>query len=211
MSDPPSGITVTLADGTPVLVRPVCPDDAEPLKQGVREMSETSRYMRFFSTAGNLTDEQAAYFTHVDQINHVAWCGIEPTERKRGYGLARFVRDTPVARVANFAVAVIDEMQGRGLGTLLLAAIYLRAQKIRLRELQGEMLPENPIMPKLMPRLGGTIVWTGDPTCRLIRWPVREIDDLPTDTKSGERFVAWLRELAPAVASHSSASPSATS
>lgn len=202
MGETLGGITITLHDGTPVLVRPVCPDDAEPLKRGVREMSETSRYMRFFSTASGITDEQAAHFTNVDQINHVAWCGIEPTKRRRGYGLARFVRETPRAIVANFAVAVIDEMQGRGLGTALLAAIYLRAREIGVRELQGEMLPENPIMPKLMPKIGGMIVWTGDPSCRLIRWPVRGSDELPTDTKTGRRFIAWLNELSPVVAAH---------
>jgi RimJ/RimL family protein N-acetyltransferase len=202
MSDPPAGITVNLRDGTPVLVRPVYAGDFDRLKRGVEEMSQTSRYMRFFTFAREITDDQARYFTRIDQVNHVAWCAVEPSPEQRGYGLARFVRDSPHSPTANFAVAIIDEMQGRGLGTLLLAAIYLRAQEIGLLELQGDMHPDNPAMPHLMPKLGGKIVWSGDPTSRLIRWPVRDTDQLPTDTPTGIDFVTRLRELAPFIASH---------
>jgi GNAT superfamily N-acetyltransferase len=195
MNAPPAGIALTLDDGTPVLLRPVSPGDFDRLKRGVLAMSETSRYMRFFAHVERLTDDEARYFTNIDQVNHVAWCAVEPSEEQRGYGLARFVRDTPHAPTANFAVAVIDEMQGRGLGVMLLASIYLRARQVGVRELQGEMLPDNPIMPKLMARLGGRIVWTGDPTCRLIRWPIVENEKLPTDTMAGRRFVQWLGVL----------------
>jgi len=205
MTTPPEGKLVALRDGRTVLVRPVYPGDFDRLKHGVQQMSRTSRYMRFFSFFDELTDEQARYFTQIDQINHVAWCAVEPSEAQHGYGLARFVRDSPSSPVANFAVAVIDEMQGCGLGVLLLAAIYLRAGQIGLSELQGEMLPDNPAMPKLMPKLGGRIVWSGDPTCRLIRWPVRAAEALPADTDTGRQFIAYLKELAPFIESHAAA------
>lgn len=78
MDTPPAGRTFRLHDGTPVLVRPVYAGDLPRLKQGVLEMSQTSRYMRFFSYVDQLTDEQARYFTDIDQVNHVAWCAVEP-------------------------------------------------------------------------------------------------------------------------------------
>ena len=220
MPPPPDGQLVALRDGRTVLVRPVYPGDFDRLQRGVQEMSRSSRYMRFFSFAEGLTDEQARYFTRIDQVGHVAWCAVEPSEVQRGYGLARFVRVSPDSSIANFAVAVIDEMQGCGLGLLLLAAIYLRAGQLGVRTLQGEMLPDNPVMPTLMPKLGGRILFTGDPTCRMIDWPVRrpefdrdadvEAGDeevLPADTNTARQFLAYLKVLAPLLESHAVALP----
>jgi hypothetical protein len=107
------GFEMTLADGTPVWVRPVVPEDREGLRQGYREMSRTSRYMRFFTAGAEISEERARYFTEVDQRDHVAWWAVEPVSDLRGYGIARFVRDAGQPDRADFAIAIIDEMQGR--------------------------------------------------------------------------------------------------
>ena len=164
---------LTLRDGAPVRIRSVRPDDRVRLQRGVREMSRTSRYMRFFASTREMTEEQARYFAEVDQIHHVAVCAVEPTEaEERGYGIARFVRQMDDPRSAEFAIAVIDEMQGRGLGTLLLAALYLRAQGLGVTELRAEILAENSVMPQWLPRLGASILNTEQPEYRLIRWAI---------------------------------------
>lgn len=192
MSSPRAGLNLALSDGTPVLVRPVVPSDREPLRQGYRAMSRTSRYMRFFTVGNEMSDEKARYFTEIDQQDHIAWCGVEPNNR-RGYGIARFIRD--IDGSAEFAVAVIDELQGRGLGTILLAAIYAIAQSKRVREFHGEVMPDNPVMPIWLPQLGATILPTGDPNCRIIRWPILEGDTVPTDTPTARRFMQWVKQM----------------
>ena len=187
-------LIVALRDGTPVRIRPVRPDDRARLLRGVREMSRTSRYMRFFATAREMSDEQARYFTESDQLNHVAVCAIEPTDaEQRGYGIARFVRDANDPQIAEFAVAVIDEMQGRGLGTILLAALYLRAQSLGVEELRAEILAENPVLPCWLPRLGATLHATASPAYRLIRWPVAPSGNPhPKEGSAAADFLGWL-------------------
>ena len=74
-------------DGTPVRLRMVRPDDRRLLQRGVREMSNTSRFMRFFASTREMTDEQAHHFSDIDQIQHVAVCAVEPTIAEQRAGL----------------------------------------------------------------------------------------------------------------------------
>lgn len=189
-----SAVTVALRDGTPARIRLVRPDDRARVLRGVGEMSGTSRYMRFFVSTREMTDEQARYFTEVDQVNHVAICAVEPTDaEQRGYGIARFVRDNDVPTIAEFAVAVIDPMQRRGLGTILMAALYLRARAAGIVELRGEALPQNRVMPLWMPRLGATVEASSlDEAHWLMRWPVLPADAMPDVSGS---FLLWLNRL----------------
>jgi GNAT superfamily N-acetyltransferase len=153
--------------------------------------------MRSFVSTRELTKEQARYFAEVDQIRHVAICAVEPTvAEERGYGIARFMRDVDNPAAAEFAVAVIDEMQQRGLGTLLLAALYLRAQALGVAELRSEILAENPVMPRSLPRLGGAILPAGHPAYRVIRWPVAPVGERPVvDHVADDNFMIALDRL----------------
>jgi acetyltransferase len=189
MSSSRPGIDIALADGTPVWVRPVVASDRGLLREGIRAMSRTTRYLRFF-TAGEMSEENARYFTEIDQETHVAFCGVAP-DNLRGYGIARFIRDADSPETAEFAVAVIDEIQGRGLGTILLASIYVIAQRTGIREFRGEMLPDNPVMPIWMPQLGADILEISD--IQIIRWPI--VDAIPTDTPTARRFMDWVRRM----------------
>src|SRR4051812_14874359 len=113
----------TLRDGTRVLLRLVTPDDKELLKRGFDGWSHASRYARFFVPKQRLTDDELAYLCEVDQESHFALGAVrEGDGEPRGLGIARFIRladveDAPVT--AEAAIAVSDEMQGKGLGRLL--------------------------------------------------------------------------------------------
>ncbi len=54
-----------LEDGTPVLLRPVTPEDRERLVVGMAQLSAGSRYFRFFTPLPRLAEEQLRYFTEV--------------------------------------------------------------------------------------------------------------------------------------------------
>lgn len=227
----------TLSDGTRVLIRPVMPSDREGLRRGVREMSRTSRHMRFFQGMNEISESMLDYFTRVDQQSHVAWCGVDPVGAVRGYGIGRFrineiskvassssatpqniVKDfssqnqraeasldqLPIAadkpqvmsaRTADFAVAVIDDMQAKGLGTLLMAVIYLQARERGVQELCGEILPENPVMPQWIVRLGGRLDWDDRQKQYIAHWPVVPVDQLPADSSTASRFLQWIDKL----------------
>ena len=189
-------LVVALRDGAPVRIRLVRPDDRARLLRGVREMSRTSRYMRFFATTREMSDDQARYFTEIDQINHVAVCAGEPTDTEdRGYGIARFVRDANNPYIAEFAVAVIDEMQGRGLGTVLIAGLYLLAQARGIRELRGDVLAENPIIGRWLLRLSAKLQATHDSACQMILWPVLPAGVTPPVHGAAKNFIHWLERL----------------
>jgi GNAT superfamily N-acetyltransferase len=193
MSAVPGNIVVQLHDGTPVRIRPVLPSDAERVRRGYRDMSATARHMRFFVAGEEMSEAQARYFTEIDQVNHVALCAVAPTEAERGYGIARFVRDADRNDVAEFAIAVIDEMQRRGLGTVLLAALYLRAKSAGLRLLHAEFMASNPVMPRWLPKLNASIASTNDPSFRTINWPISA--PLAATSATAQHFAEWVERL----------------
>lgn len=146
-----------LRDGTPVLLRPVSPADAPRLQAGLAVLSPDSRYFRFFGPVARLSDAQLEYFTHVDQRHHLAWLALDPsTPEQRGLGIGRWVRLRTPPDAAELALTVIDAVQGRGLGTLLLAVLYRLAREQGVRRLRGVTLPENRRVMAWFQRLGAS-------------------------------------------------------
>lgn len=147
-----------MPDGLEVGLRPIHPEDREALSEGFRALSDDSRYHRFLTPLPRLTDAQARYLTEIDQINHFAW-GIglrDPGGGLRGIGVARYVRESADAEAAEIAVAITDEHQGRGLGSLLVRALAVVAQTHGITRLTGVVLAENRAMIRIFEKLGGT-------------------------------------------------------
>lgn len=137
-------LSIRLRDDTPVILRPVLPKDRDRLQSGLLQMSTESRYRRFFSPVPGLSEEQLRYFTEVDQENHVAWIGLDASNAGLpGIGIARFIRMKERPTMAEAAVAVIDAFQGQGLGTALLAILYLMAQARGIQTIRAVVLAEN--------------------------------------------------------------------
>ncbi len=164
----PSGFITHLRDGTPVKVRPLEPGDAQRLSRGIREMSQTSRWLRFLCATADDADQLARRLTHVDQVQHVAWGALRPDE-SRGFGVGRFFRSTDEPQTAEFALAVVDDMQDRGLGGLLLGVIARRAADLGVSRFVGEVLSENRRMLGWVADLGGQIrVHPDQPSSRVV-------------------------------------------
>jgi GNAT superfamily N-acetyltransferase len=112
---------VTLRDGTRALVRPIRPDDKQRLVDGLERLSPESRYRRFLRPVTSLSERELRYLTEIDYVNHFAWVAVAAdVEDQPGLGVARYVRDPKDPEVAEAAVAVIDDYQGKGVGTVLL-------------------------------------------------------------------------------------------
>jgi ribosomal protein S18 acetylase RimI-like enzyme len=140
------GTTHRLPDGTLVRTRPLRPDDREKLRNGFARLSPQSKYRRFFSVPPTLSEASLTYLTTTDGQNHVAIgaeLGAEGADTSYGIGIARFVRLTEDPEVAEAAVAVIDEMQHRGVGRLLLRELIKTARARGVTTFVCHVLPEN--------------------------------------------------------------------
>lgn len=120
--------TVLLRDGSAVLIRKVQRGDAALLAAGFARLSAESRQLRFLTSKPSLTPAELRYFTEIDHHNHEALGALDPVDG-RGLGIARYIKHTEDPAGAEVAVTVIDEWQGRGLGSELLNRLADRARQ----------------------------------------------------------------------------------
>lgn len=140
-----------LKDGTQVLIRTIDPCDKKCISAGFSRFSPRSRYLRFFSPINQLTDGQLTYLTDIDNVNHVLIAATEVAEKgSAGIGLARYIRLKQEPDVAEFAISVADDYQGRGAGSLLLDLLIEHAKSNQVRILRGYVLTANQLMIKLL-------------------------------------------------------------
>ena len=153
----------TLRDGTQVTIRPIRPDDKEELLRGFSRLSPASRYSRFHSFKQALTESDLRYLTEVDGASHVAIVAVTASHDLRrdvGIGVARFVRDPNEPDLAEAAITVADDHQGKGLGKLLLVRLVEAARERGIRRFQAEVLAENTPMVSLLRASGANVVKT---------------------------------------------------
>ena len=105
-----------LADGTPVALRPIQPDDAERLRRLFYRLSPETVYWRFFSPIQGPREAVLERFARVDHRRREAIVAVVADEV---VGVARYDQDVGTDE-ADTAILVEDAWQGRGLAKLLL-------------------------------------------------------------------------------------------
>jgi GNAT superfamily N-acetyltransferase len=145
------GEVIDLGEGRRVRVRPLAPHDRDALEEGFQRLGPQSRYLRFFSPISALTATQLTYLTDIDHHDHEALVAVDERTRD-GVGVARYVRVG--AGVAEPAVAVTDDWQRRGVGSLLLDALADRARAEGIGVFLARVLAENTAVLALLERLG---------------------------------------------------------
>ena len=143
------GRPVVLRDGSTVLFRQVHSADAPLLADGFARLSARSRQLRFLTPKKELSPAELSYFTDVDHHDHEALGALEHPGG-RGVGIARYVRDADDPRAAEIAVTVIDDWQGRGLGTELVAQLADRARSEGICRFTALVAADNPAMARLL-------------------------------------------------------------
>jgi GNAT superfamily N-acetyltransferase len=147
------GAPVELHDGSRVRIRQACRTDRDLLLAGFARLSPESRYRRFLSPMGALGEKTLRYLTDIDHHDHEAIIALDE-RNDAGIGVARFVRDLTRPDTAEVAVTVVDEWQGRGVGTLLLDGLSVRAWHEGIRTFTALMLAGNATMMELFEQLG---------------------------------------------------------
>jgi len=136
------GKRIFLRDGSEVLIRPIEPADRDLITDGFSRLSLQSRWYRFLTGKPELSAQELRYFTEVDHHDHEALAALDYLDG-RGLGVARYIRHVDDSAVAEVAVAVIDDWQGRGLGTELLTQLTDRAREEGIRRFTALVAADN--------------------------------------------------------------------
>ena len=146
-----------LADGSPVTLRAIRPEDADMEQEFVRNLSQNSRYFRFMNTVRELTPAMLIRFTQIDYDREMAFVAVrEEGGREIEIGVARYVTN-PDAETCEFALVVADAWQGKGLGRRMLERLIEVARSRGLRTMVGHVLAGNQAMLGLCSKLGFVI------------------------------------------------------
>lgn len=137
--------SVRLRDGTEAVLRMIRPSDKELLLEGFERLSPDSRYMRFLAPKKRLTDDELRYLTDVDGNDHFALVAVRTSAlgKDEGLGVGRFVRLGSEPEAAEPAITVVDDCQGKGLGTILLRKLIAASWERGIRSFRCWVLLDN--------------------------------------------------------------------
>jgi RimJ/RimL family protein N-acetyltransferase len=144
---------VVLADGTQLRLRPIGHGDRDALEQLFHRLSPESRYRRFLTSKPRLSEKELEDFTAIDHLSHDAVAAIDVGDRSI-VGVGRYARDKARRGTAHIAITVVDEHQGKGLGTALARRTVERARANGFRVLVATTLWENRPAHALLRRFG---------------------------------------------------------
>ena len=142
-----------LRDGRSVVIRALKPEDRSAMLSAVGRVSAQSLYRRFFGPKRGFSETEVDFFVNVDFVKHVALvASVEESGKETVIGAGRYIVTEPGS--AEVAFAVVDEYQGKGIGTALLRHLELIARERRLERLVAEVLPENAPMLAMFDKCG---------------------------------------------------------
>ncbi|MEU9105156.1 GNAT family N-acetyltransferase [Streptomyces xanthophaeus] len=149
---------VVLRDGGTARIRPITTADAGRLVSFYEQVSDESKYYRFFAPYPRLSDRDVHRFTHHDFVDRV---GLAATIGGEFIGTVRYDRIDADGRPASgpsdeaeVAFLVQDAHQGRGVASALLEHIGAVARERGIRRFAAEVLPANTKMIKVFTDAG---------------------------------------------------------
>jgi acetyltransferase len=156
-----------LRDGTRIVIRPIRPEDRQIEKDFVRNLSDESRYFRFFNALRDLSETALTRFTQVDYDREMALIAVIcENGRETEIGVARYAINTD-GRSCEFAIVVADAWQRKGIGSKLIHSLMDAARSRGLEIMEGWVLAGNTRMLALMDGLGFIVdASAGDPSLR---------------------------------------------
>jgi acetyltransferase len=143
--------------GQAISIRPMRPEDLEIETEFVQAWSEKTRYNRLFSAGSHTSPERLKQITRIDYTRDMALIATLMLEdREVQIGVARYVlRDDD--KTCEFALAVADAWQHRGIGRALMLNLMDAAAKAGIETMDGQILSSNEPMLHFMRSLGFTV------------------------------------------------------
>lgn len=193
MNQPPAPrLHLSLRDGTPVLLRMFTPADRAAVQEAFRRLSLDSHYYRFWTQHRELPDSLLTRFLNPEPGLHETWAALDPARPDEpGQGGGSFWRLENEPWRAEISFTVADEVQHRGVGSLLLALLWTRAREVGITEFFGVVLPDNYTVLDWFRALGARVTLHGGQYVFELELEESKLKPTPTT----ERFKQRLREM----------------
>jgi len=184
-----------LSDGGSIVIRAIHSDDGQRLLEHFKHLSPESVYFRFMGPKRTLGEAELKRLTDLDFRDRV---GLAATLRNGGeeriIGVGRYVRGKDPIR-AEIAFAVLDEYQGRGIGTLLLEHLSRIAHAAGTVEFEANVLGDNRRMLEVFAQSGFKVRRSFESGVVHVYLPTEETPDLLRASQARER-AATARSIA---------------
>jgi GNAT superfamily N-acetyltransferase len=157
-------VAATLRDGIAIIIRAIHCDDRGPLREQFVHLSPESIRLRFHGLRRSPSESEATQLTNVDFVDHVALVATIGTRPEQLIGGGRYIvcADGPKRDRAEVAFLVLDEHQGKGIGSLLLQHLVVIGRAQGVREFQADVLADNHRMIQTFERSGFPITRSTD-------------------------------------------------
>ena len=145
--------TETLRDGRTITIRAQRREDLDGWRAALTRTGSETLHYRFFGVKREFSDKEIHYFLDIDFVRHVALVAIADEDLcPTLIGGGRYIVVEPGK--AEVAFGLIDEYQGRGIGSALIRHLAAIGREAGLRELVAEVLSDNLPMLKVFERSG---------------------------------------------------------
>jgi RimJ/RimL family protein N-acetyltransferase len=141
--------------GMTIVVRHVQPADRALFVEGQAYLSADTWRARFLMSRDHLEEAELDYLTHPDGLRHVALgaCRRDVVGKEHPVAVARYLLIPDEDGIAECAIVVVDEYQGRGFGRIMAQALLDAARQRGVKEFRCEVFADNLRMLHLIRRL----------------------------------------------------------
>lgn len=153
-----------LSDGTPMILRPIKPEDEPLWLELLGSCSKESIYSRFRYNFHYDSHEIATQFCFIDYAREIAIVAeVEAEGRKQLIGVGRLISD-PDHETVEYAVLIADKWQHRDLGTILTKYCMEIANNWNLKKIIAQTTTDNKPMLAVFRKLGFKMNFSSDGT-----------------------------------------------
>jgi len=130
-------------NGATFTIRAIRPEDFALEDEFIRGLSEESRYFRLMYVLKDPSESFVRHMIDIDGTNSMALAGVAESDGHTHFiAVARYGRN-PDGASAEFAIAVADAWQNRGVATHMMDALAAYAKRHGIDRFEGTVLPTN--------------------------------------------------------------------
>ena len=147
--------TIHFPDGALITLRPVTVRDGRLLANFLTRLSPETRYRRFLSMEDGARAKWVATLIHADQLSSLVYGAF--ADNRFGSSLvavAESIRSEVDVELAEFAIAVVEDWQNLGVGTLLARHLAGVARATGIKRWETYTLADNAQVEKVLSRVG---------------------------------------------------------